>query len=234
MLHIFEVGFTAFARHRCAVLVDLSHRITEGMLTYPGLPAPVLSDLLTRDQSAERFGPTVRMHIGHVCMTTNTGTYIDVPFHFHENGDDLSEVGLEHVVDLTGVVVAAATGRSIGPSAFDGVDVQGRAVLLHTGWDRHFGTDAYGVDAPFLNAEAVAWLLEGGVALVGIDSVNIDDMGDLSRPAHTRLLAAGVPIVEHLTNVAAIGGRPFTFTAAPPKFAALGTFPVRAFARVAS
>jgi arylformamidase len=216
-------------RHHARVFVDLSHRIVEGMTTYPGLPAPVLSDILTRDQSAERFGASVRMHIGSVCMAGNTGTYIDVPFHFHEDGHDLSEVTVDRVAGLPGVVVAAA-GRAIDAHVFAGIDVRGRAVLVHTGWDRHFGTDTYGVDAPFLTLGAVQHLLAEGAALVGIDSVNIDDIGDLTRPAHTHLLRSGVPIVEHLTNLGAIDGRPFRFTAAPPKFTALGTFPVRAYA----
>jgi arylformamidase len=227
-----ELGFTSANRQPGVVFVDLSHPIHDGMITYPGLPAPVLTDLLTRDQSAERFGPAVRMHIGSVCMAANTGTYIDVPFHFHEHGDDLAAVTIDRVASLPGVVVSATAQRAVGPEAFADVDVRGRAVLIRTGWDRHFGTDAYGVDAPFLSAPAVDHLLAHDVALVGIDSVNIDDMGDLSRPAHTHLLGAGVPIVEHLTNLAALGDRRFRFTAAPPKFTALGTFPVRAYAEV--
>jgi arylformamidase len=221
-----------------AVMIDLSHAIHEGMLTYPGIPGPELSTFLDRDTSAERFGPAIRMHIGRVCMVVNTGTYIDVPLHFHEDGDDLAEVGVDRVAGLPGVLIPAPGGvRAIGPDAFADVEVEGRAVLLHTGWSRHFGTEAYGVDAPFLNGAGVEYLLDHGAALVGIDSVNIDDMGDLSRPAHFNLLRAGVPIVEHLTNLevlanAVVGGRPFRFTAAPPKFAALGTFPVRAFAEI--
>jgi arylformamidase len=216
------------------VLIDLSHRITEGMVTYPGLAGPELSDVVSRAQSAERFGD-IRMHIGKVCMVANTGTYVDVPFHFYEDGADLAEVTIDHLANLPGVYVDATrrTGRSVDPTTFDGVDVRGRAVLVHTGWDRHFGTDAYGVDAPFLPRDTVAWLLDSGVALVGIDSVNIDDMGDLTRPAHCDLLRAGVPIVEHLTGLEQLrSSTSFTFTAAPPKFSALGTFPVRAHAIV--
>lgn len=216
------------------MLIDLSHGITEGMITYPGLPGPELSAFLDRDASAERFGPAIRMHIGRVCMVANTGTYIDVPFHFHEHGDDLAAVGVERVAGLPGVVVTVPSGgRAITADDLAGVEVTGRAVLLHTGWSRHFGSDAYGVDAPFLAADGVVHLLEHGAALVGIDSVNIDDMGDLARPAHFHLLGAGVPIVEHLTGLDAVAGRPFRFTAAPPKFTALGTFPVRAYAEVA-
>jgi arylformamidase len=218
------------------VLIDLSHRIVEGMTTYPGLAGPELSDVVSRDQSAERFGH-IRMHIGKVCMVANTGTYVDVPFHFYEDGDDLSAVGVERVADLPGLYVdaTARNGRPVGPAHLDGVDLRGKAVLVHTGWDAHFGTDAYGVEAPFITSEAVDLLISSGVALVGIDSVNIDDMGDMTRPAHCGLLGSGIPIVEHLTGLGQLRtAGPFTFTAAPPRFAALGTFPVRAFARLAS
>ncbi len=216
-----------------SVLVDLSHVITEGMDTYPGIPGPELSDFLSRDSSGERFG-AIRMHIGKVCMITNTGTYVDVPFHFYEDGEHLGEVGIERLADLPAVYVDATNrkGRAITPDFFENVNVQGRAVLVHTGWDVHFGKPNYAIDAPFLPRDTVELLVDRGVALVGIDSVNIDDLGDLSRPAHCRLLSAGTPIVEHLTGLEQL--RPlakFTFTAAPPKFAMLGTFPVRAFAR---
>jgi arylformamidase len=216
------------------MLIDLSHVITEGMATYPGIPGPELSDFLSRETSAERFG-AIRMHIGKVCMVTNTGTYVDVPFHFYEDGEHLGEVGLDRLADLPAVLVNATTrsSRAVTPEYFDGVDVAGKAVLIHTGWDAHFGTEAYGFDAPFLPKSSVDLLLERGAAMVGIDSVNIDDMGDLTRPAHCGLLGSGIPIVEHLVGLAQLVGlTDFTFTAAPPKFTSLGTFPVRAFARV--
>ncbi len=216
------------------MLIDLSHVITEGMITYPGLAAPELSDVVSREMSAERFGD-IRMHIGKVCMVANTGTYVDVPFHFYEDGDHLAEVGLERLADLPGVFVDARQrpGRPVTPDFFANVDVAGKAVLVQTGWDVHFGTDAYGVDGPFIPCESVALLLERGAALIGIDSVNVDDMGDMTRPAHCGFLRAGVPIVEHMTGMSQLHGiSNFTFTAAPPKFTALGTFPVRAFARV--
>jgi arylformamidase len=216
------------------MLIDLSHVITEGMATYPGIPGPELSDFLSRETSGERFGD-IRMHIGKVCMVTNTGTYVDVPFHFYEDGQHLGQVGLDRLADLPAVLVNATTrpSRAVTPEYFDGVDVSGRAVLIHTGWDAHFGTEAYGSQAPFLPKSSVDLLLERGAAMVGIDSVNIDDMGDVSRPAHCGLLGAGIPIVEHLVGLdQLIDITDFTFTAAPPKFAALGTFPVRAFARV--
>jgi arylformamidase len=218
------------------MLFDLSHQITEGMATYPGIPGPELSDFLSRESSAERFG-SIRMHIGKVCMVTNTGTYVDVPFHFYEDGEHLAEVGIDRLADLPGVYVDVTNldGRGVDIDAFEGIDVGGRAVLIHTGWDKHFGTDRYGVEAPFLPRQTVEFLVAGGAALVGIDSVNIDDMADLTRPAHCGLLAAGIPIVEHLTGLGQLRSLgPFTFTAAPPKFAMLGTFAVRAFARTES
>ena len=214
------------------MLLDLSHAITEGMITYPGLEGPQLSEVLDRATSEERF-PGIRMSIGHVCMVANTGTYVDVPFHYYEDGDDLASFGLHRVAQLPGlyVDVRQALERGIGAEAFDNVDVSGRAVLLHTGWDRHFGTAAYGVDAPFVTAAGIRHLIDHNAALVGIDSVNIDDIGDLQRPAHVGLLAAGIPIVEHLVGLEQLSGiAAFAFTAAPPKFTALGTFPVRAFA----
>jgi arylformamidase len=218
--------------HDGLMLIDLSHMITEGMATYPGLAGPELSDVLSREQSAERFNG-IRMHIGKVCLVGNTGTYIDVPFHYHEDKADLAEVGVDRVADLPGMVVRALDrpGRAVTPDMFAGFDLRGKAVLVHTGWDVHFGTERYGVDAPFLPRDTVELLLTQGAALVGIDSVNIDDIGDITRPAHFDLLSAGVPIVEHLTNMAALPPE-FLFTAAPPKFTALGTFPVRAFAKV--
>jgi arylformamidase len=216
------------------MIIDLSHRIVEGMTTYPGLAGPELSDVVSREQSAERFGH-IRMHIGKVCMVANTGTYVDVPFHFYEDGDDLSAVTVDRVADLPGIYIDATnrSGRGVGPSLFDGGDLHGKAVLVHTGWDSHFGTDAYGTDAPFLTADAVHLLIAAGVALVGIDSVNIDDMGDMNRPAHCGLLGSGISIVEHLTGLSQLReAGSFAFTAAPPRFTALGTFPVRAFARL--
>ncbi len=215
------------------MLLDLSHRITDGMATYPGIPGPELSDFLSRDSSGERFG-SIRMHIGKVCMVANTGTYVDVPFHYFEEGEHLGDVAIERLADLPGVYVDATSrsGREITPDRFDGIELRGRAVLVHTGWDVHFGTPTYADGAPFLPRGTVDALVERGVALVGIDSVNIDDMADLTRPAHCGLLGSGIPIVEHLVGLEQLRSvGDFAFTAAPPKFAALGTFPVRAFAR---
>lgn len=228
-------------RHREAeklspMLIDLSHLITEGMATYPGIPGPELSDFLSRDTSAERFGD-IRMHIGKVCMITNTGTYVDVPFHFFEDGQHLGEVEVKHLADLPAILVDARqrAGREVTPDFFSSLDVAEKAVLVMTGWDQFFGTEQYAVNAPFLPKESVELLIEANAAMVGIDSVNIDSIDDLTRPAHCGLLRSGIPIVEHLTGLAQLEGvGAFTFTAAPPKFNALGTFPVRAFARTLS
>jgi len=216
------------------MLVDLSHTITPGMVTYPGLPGPEITEHLTRAETAERMANGVSFTIGRICMVTNVGTYIDVPYHFYADGDQLAQVGIERVADLPAVTVDASTmtDRGVGTAAFDGIDVAGKAVLIRTTWDRHFATERYGVDAPFVTSAAVDLLVSQGAALVGIDSVNIDDMGDLSRPAHCGLLRAGIPIVEHLTGLTKLPPAGYSFTAVPPKFTELGTFPVRAFARL--
>lgn len=219
--------------HPGGMIVDLSHVIRQSMVTYPGLPGPDITDHLSRADSRGRYGEGIELQIGRICMVGNTGTYVDVPFHFYENGDDLSATAIDRLVDLPTVLVHQRAGeRGIGTDAFNGVDVAGKAVLLRTGWDRLFGTDAYGVDAPFLTESAVQLLVERGAALVGTDSVNIDDMGDLNRPAHSLLLGAGIPIVEHLRGMELLPADGFRFTAAPPMVAGMGTFPVRAFARL--
>jgi kynurenine formamidase len=213
-------------------LVDLSHVVRAGMTTYPGLPGPVIEDHMSRVDSRDRYAPGTEFQIGRITLVANTGTYTDVPFHRFDGGADLSEVSLSRFVDLEGVAISSSE-RSIGPEAFDGVDVTDRAVLVHTGWDRHWDTPAYGDPAhPFLNAAAVEWLVAHRPAIVGIDSVNIDDMADGSRPAHTGLLAAGIPVVEHMTGLAQVVGLPFRFHAAPIAVAGMGTFPVRAYALV--
>lgn len=174
-------------------------------------------------------------------MVSNTGTYLDTPFHRFDGGDDLSAIGLERLADLPGVRIAASgsTPGAIGPEhldALDGLDVAGCAVLFATGWDRHWETDAYAVDAPFLTGDLAAALVDRGAALVGIDSVNIDDISADSggeRPVHTRLLEAGIPIVEHLRGLSSLPPTGFRFHAAPPMIAGMGTFPVRAYAVVA-
>ena len=213
--------------------IDLSHLIRSGMVTYPGLPAPVISDHLSREASQERYAAGTTFHIGKIEMVGNTGTYIDAPSHRYENGPDLSEMQLSRLVNVPGLVVDGAGGRrSIDKSVFRGIDVRRKAVLIRTGWSSHFGTPAYGSGHPFLTSDAAAALVEGGVALVGIDSLNIDDVSTGERPVHSMLLAANIPIVEHLTNLEALPSDGFRFFAVPPKVEGMGSFPVRAFAIV--
>ncbi len=210
-------------------LVDLSHAVEQGTLTYPGLPAPTITDYLTRDESRRIYAEGTEFHIGRIEMVANTGTYVDAPFHRYAEGRDLADLPLESVADLPGVVVEAA-GRGTGAAAFAGLEVRGTAVLIHTGWDRHWGTRAYFDGHPFLTADGARALAEGGAALVGIDSLNIDDTEDLARPAHSVLLGAGIPICEHLCRLGELPAAGFRFFAVPVKVRGMGTFPVRAFA----
>ena len=213
-------------------LIDLSHPISNGLVTYPGLPAPTIDEHLTREASRDKYAPGTEFSIGRISMVGNTGTYMDAPFHRFADGVDVAGLALEQLVELEGIVLHL-TGddvRAIDAGAFAGLEVRGRAVLVHTGWDRHWATPAYGIGNPFLTSEAAAWLAANGAAVVGIDSVNIDDTADGSRPAHTNLLAAGIPIVEHLTNLDQLTADGFRFTAVPAPVAGIGTWPVRAFA----
>jgi kynurenine formamidase len=212
--------------------IELSHRITAGMVTYPGLPGPRIADHISRAQTSERFGPDIAFQIGEITLVSNTGTYVDTPFHWYADGTDLGDFPLERLADLPGVVVRPQPGhRALDAPDLAGVDVAGRAVLVATGWSRHFGTEQYGApDHPHLTRAAVDALIAGGAALVGIDSVNIDDMADESRPAHTGLLAAGIPIVEHLRGLEDLPPDGFRFSAVPPPITGMGTFPVRAYA----
>jgi arylformamidase len=207
------------------LIVDLSHPFGDGTITYPGLPGPTISDHLSRVDSRERYAPGVEFQIGRIEMVSNTGTYLDTPFHRYPDGHDLSGLDLARVVDVPGLLI---DGTVLGDE-----DVAGRAVLFQTGWDEHWATDRYGDPShPYLLPETAEALVAGGAAVVGIDSVNIDSTVTGERPIHTALLAAGIPIVEHLTNLAALSGRPFRFTAAPPAVVGMGTFPVRAIAVV--
>ncbi|MCC9704442.1 cyclase family protein [Streptomyces sp. MNU76] len=212
--------------------VDLSHTIRHGMTTYPGLPGPEIGDHLSRDASREIYAPGTEFAIGRITMVSNTGTYLDSPFHRFSGGHDLAGLPLTGLVDLDGVVVRVhdAGRRAVDRAALLPHDVTGRAVLIHTGWDRHWGTDQYGHGHPYVTTDAVAWLVEQGAALVGIDSLNIDDTDDGTRPAHTGLLAAGIPVVEHLRNLEQLPPQGFRFHAAPPAVEGMGTFPVRAYA----
>jgi kynurenine formamidase len=214
------------------MIVELSHRITEGMVTYPGIPAPELGVHLGWEESRSVYAPGTQFHIGTITMAANTGTYLDTPYHRYPDGPDLSQVPVSKLADLPGLVVRAQGGaREVVLD--QGLDVRGRAVLIHTGWDRHFGADAYFQGHPYLAPESAKWLAGQGAALVGIDSLNIDDTpAQGERPAHTILLAAGIPLVEHLTGLEGLPEEGFRFHAAPPMVAGMGTFPVRAYAVV--
>ena len=216
-----------------ARLVDLSHTITHGMTTYPGLPGPVICDYLSREASRGRYAPGVEFQIGKIEMVANTGTYVDSPFHRYADGADLSALSLDALADLDAVVVRAPGGsRAVGVDALRGVDVGGRAVLVHTGWDVHWGSQQYLSENPFLTAEAAERLRREGATLVGIDSLNIDSLEDAARPVHSILLEAGIPIAEHLTGLAGVPDHGFRFSAVPAKVAGFGTWPVRAYARL--
>ena len=212
--------------------VDLSHTIDDGMITYPGLPGPRIGDHMTRAESVGNYAPGVEFHIGNIEMVANTGTYLDVPIHRYEDGYGLEELPLDRVADVPGICFPASR-QAIDVEVIDPELIDGRAVLFATGWSRHWLTDEYGSpDHPFLTQAAVEVLVDRGAALVGIDSVNIDDTRGGERPAHSMLLAAGIPIVEHLTSLEAVVGRPFRFSAVPAKVRGLGSWPVRAFAAV--
>lgn len=216
-------------------VVDLSHPIRAGLVTYPGLPAPVITPHLTREDSRARYAPGTEFAMDVITMIGNTGTYLDSPYHRYADGGDLASLDLSTLVGLRAEVVHVddATDRSVPAEVFFDRDVAGAAVLVHTGWDAHFGTPAYASGAPYLTEEAAAYLAEQGAVLVGIDSLNIDDTeSGGSRPVHSLLLAEGVHVVEHLTRLGELPARGARFTAAPPAVEGFGTFPVRAFAEV--
>ncbi|MGC5171869.1 cyclase family protein [Microbacterium sp. DT81.1] len=220
---------------RTARVVDLSHPIRAGLVTYPGLPAPTITPHLTREDSRAKYAPGTEFAIDVVSMVGNTGTYLDSPFHRYAEGPDLAGLALETLVGLPAEVfhLTDAAERGIRPATLADRDVRGAAVLLHTGWDRHFGTPEYATGSPFLTEAGARWLIDAGAALVGIDSLNIDDTeSGGERPAHTLLLGAGIHVVEHLTNLGALPPRGARFTAAPPAVEGFGTFPVRAFAEL--
>ena len=211
-------------------LIDLSHTIADGTVTYPCLPAVRVGDYLTRRASRDNYAPGTEFHIGTLEIVGNSGTYLDTPFHRYLGGFDLAALPLAKVADVPAIVVDAP-GPAIEPSVFHDKNVADRAVL-RTGWARRWATPAYGdPDHPHLTAAAAETLVENGAIIVGIDSVNIDATTGGERPAHSALLGAGIPIVEHLTNLGSLLNSPFTFSAVPIKVAGLGTMPVRAFAR---
>ena len=212
-------------------LVDLSHTVSHGLVTYPGMPAPAIGVHLTREASASHYAPGTTFQIGKIEMIANTGTYLDAPSHRFEGAPDLAGLRLEQLANLRGVLVdVPADLRRIDADRLPPGDLAGCAVLFRTGWSRHFATPRYGEGHPFLTAALAAALVARGAALVGIDSLNIDDTADGTRPVHTALLRAGIPVVEHLTRLDALGGEPFRFFAVPVKVQGMGTFPVRAFA----
>jgi kynurenine formamidase len=213
-------------------IVDLSHVIEHGMTTYKGLPGPEICDFWERESTAGNYDDGSTFQIGRIDMIANTGTYVDAPFHRYADGADLADLPLQSLADLPGVVVRQPweNGIEIGAAAFEGHDVGGKAVLVHSGWDRHWRTERYLSDNPFLTAEAADWLVEQGAAFVGIDSLNIDDTRVRTRPVHTKLLAAGIPICEHMTNLGSLPDQGFRFSAVPPKVRGMGSFPVRAYA----
>jgi len=215
-------------------LVELSHVIRPGMVTYPGLPGPEISSFLTREASRATYAPGTEFAIDRITMVGNTGTYLDSPYHRFSDGADLSAVPLERAADLPAVVIrlSGSRRRDIDAQAVAAVDVRGKAVLLHTGDDARFGTPEYGTDAHFLTRDGAAWLAAHDPALVGIDAINIDDTADGKRPAHTLLLAAGIPVIEHLTGLEQVPPTGASFTAVPLRVQGLGTVPVRAFARL--
>ena len=216
-------------------LVDLSHTISAGLVTCPGIPEPAIRPYLTREESRSHYAAGTEFEIDIITLASNTGTYLDTPYHRYADGADLADLELETLVDLQLELfrLTDSTERRIPATAFYDRDVTGAAVLLHTGWDRHFGTPEYAKGAPYLTAEAAAYLIQAGAVLVGIDSINIDDAEtSRERPAHSQFLAAGIHVVEHLTNLAAVPPTGARFTAVPPKVRQFGTFPVRAFARL--
>jgi kynurenine formamidase len=210
--------------------------VESGMITYRGLPAPLVCDFLSREESRRHYAEGTEFHIGKIEMVANTGTYLDAPFHRYADGIDLSELPLESIANLETVIVRRDTARerAIGKPAFADLSVAGKAVLVHTGWSRHWRTDQYFEGHPFLTRDAAEWLREHGAALVGIDSLNIDDTADLTRPVHSVLLAAEIPVVEHLRGLEELPEGAVRFSAVPVKVKAMGTFPVRAFGLINS
>lgn len=222
------------ARQHRSRFVDLSHSITEGLITYKGFPAPLICDYMSREASKQIYEEGTSFQIGKIEMIANTGTYLDSPFHRFEKGKDLSELDLSGLAELEAVVVRTEgkSGRAVDRQDFVPIDVRGKAVLVHTGWAKHWATDQYFEGHSFLTEAAAVYLKEKGAVLVGIDSLNIDDISGRARPVHTTLLGAGILIVEHLCNLQQLPVAGFTFSAVPVKVKGMGSFPVRAYARL--
>jgi kynurenine formamidase len=215
-------------------LLDLSHAVEAGMVTYKGLPGPVIRDHLSREDSRALYAPGTSFQIGKIEMVANTGTYVDAPFHRFEDGADLSRLSLDLLAGREGICIAAshAPALAVDEDFLEGKEVEGRAVLFFTGWSSRWGTPDYQQRSPHLTSRISSLLVSRGAAIVGIDSHNIDDTDDKSRPAHSILLRAGIPIVEHLCNLEALPLSGFRFYAVPVKVVGMGTFPVRAVAEV--
>jgi arylformamidase len=236
-----------------STFVDLSHTIEDGMVTYKGMPPPIITDFLSRANSRGRYAPGTQFQIGKIEMIANTGTYIDSPFHRYEEAHDLAGFELESVANLEGLVVRhvgeaeralesaafsemefrfpTVADRAITVEEISTLDVRGKAVLFHTGWDMRWRTDDYANGKhPFLTESTAEFLAQAGAALVGIDSLNIDDTATGARPVHSILLAHNLPIVEHLCGLRELPDQGFRFFAVPPKIKGFGSFPVRAFA----
>lgn len=220
-------------------LIDVSHTVEAGLVTYPGLPAPVIGDFISREESRANYAPGTEFHIGRIDMVANTATYIDAPFHRYREGADLAALPLRNLANLQGLVIRITASylksgrrRAIDAAIFEGRPLANRAVLVHTGWSQHWNSEHYFSGHPYLTEDAAVCLRDNGVALVGIDSLNIDDTGDGRRPVHSLLLRAGIPIVEHLTALDRLPDDGFRFFAVPTKVKGLGSFPVRAFGLV--
>lgn len=215
-------------------LIDVSHVIEEGMITYKGLPAPIICDFLSREDSRAHYAPGTEFQIGKIEMVANTGTYIDAPFHRYADGKDISQLPLSSIANLAGIVIRVdiSENRAIDKSFFENTTVTGKAVLIHTGWDRHWRSERYFEGHPFLTEDAAVFLTDSGAALVGIDSLNIDDTEDGRRPVHTMLLGSDIPIVEHLCNLERLPEKDFRFFAVPARVKNFGSFPIRAFGLV--
>lgn len=226
-----EEGVMSIRDVRRSTVVDLSHEVADGMITYKGLPAPVICDYLSREESRGHYAEGTEFHIGKIEMVANTGTYVDAPFHRFADGKDLSELPLSSLADLDAVVLRhdLASGRAIDVGFFEELgELTGKAVLVHTGWDEHWRTDQYFEGHPFLTGETAEYLADAGAALVGIDSLNIDDTEDGERPVHTILLGEEIPVCEHLRGLSALPDHGAKFFAMPVKVKKFGTFPVRA------
>jgi arylformamidase len=224
-----ERGSTVAARGSRKRFIDLSHPVEHGMITYPGMPGPTISDYRSREDSRGLYADGVEFHIGRIEMVANTGTYIDSPFHRYSGGRDLSQLALESIADVPGICITGVD-RAVDVQAFEGRELGGKAVLINTGWSQYWRTGKYAEDPPFLTRRAADFLVSARAALVGIDSMNIDDIHDKSRPVHSILLKEDIQVVEHLTNLGELANGAFRFFAIPAPVKSFGSFPVRAFA----